>query len=335
MLENDNTTHSQLHATERSLLALYNIIVVLTLLIGDSLILVSTVKYNAIKLHKVIATVIQHLAVSDILVTIFKVTPQTISVVADSWILKTVLCHAQYNSSVIFSGATMILTCCMTTSKLLIVKYPLRAGSWSTRQGHRMCSIVWALLLLFFLPLLVTNTVSGADNIYFSRVLYQCDYDYASSETPAWQKWYSVLVLGFVTVITHAVLFVTSLLLLITAKRAASLQSETVRWQGTVTVLLTVTVYFISWLPWFIVYPTRHLQDSPRPVRAAYFLQNLNIMANIFVYTLTLKSFRQFLVSRFALLSRSSTPARPRGRQNNPVKERPQQNARRDRSTPV
>ena len=52
---------------ERQLLICWNITVLLTSLIGDSLILIGTIRYKAIKQHKVIVAVIQNMAVVDLL----------------------------------------------------------------------------------------------------------------------------------------------------------------------------------------------------------------------------------------------------------------------------
>ena len=42
---------------------------------GDSIILLATIKYRAIKQHKVVIAVMQHMAVCDLLQTIFRVLP--------------------------------------------------------------------------------------------------------------------------------------------------------------------------------------------------------------------------------------------------------------------
>ena len=52
---------------ERWTLILWGISVILVSAIGDSIILEATIKYKAIKLHKVMVAVIQHMAVCDLL----------------------------------------------------------------------------------------------------------------------------------------------------------------------------------------------------------------------------------------------------------------------------
>ena len=45
--------------------------VIFTSLSGDSIILLATIKYRAIKQHKVVIAVMQHMAVCDLLQTVF------------------------------------------------------------------------------------------------------------------------------------------------------------------------------------------------------------------------------------------------------------------------
>ena len=86
-----------------------------------------------------------------------------------------------------------------------------------------------------------------------------------------------------------------SLLLLRVARRTALQQRLPIRRQGMMTVFLTVLLFYISYLPWLLVFQSDIA--SPPLWRAAQFVQNLNIMANFVIYTLTVCSFRDFLRS--------------------------------------
>ena len=80
---------------EKYTLILWNLTVLLTSLIGDSLILIGTIKYNAIQQHKVIVAVMQHMAVSDLLQTVFRVFPTTVALVTNRWVFGEALCHVE------------------------------------------------------------------------------------------------------------------------------------------------------------------------------------------------------------------------------------------------
>ena len=61
-------------------LLFFNLVVLLSSLIGDTTILIGIIRYNAIKLNKAVVTVILHLAVNDLMQAMFVVLPQTISI---------------------------------------------------------------------------------------------------------------------------------------------------------------------------------------------------------------------------------------------------------------
>jgi hypothetical protein len=74
--------------------------------------------------------------------------------------------------------------------------------------------------------------------------------------------------------------------------------------QGASTVALTAIIYSISTLPTLVYYIGRNFvkdQTSTFHVhlyRYAIFMSAINIMSNFFIYTLTIKSFRRYLLSR-------------------------------------
>ena len=295
MQTNNKTLYAIRDDEERSLLILWNFIVVMSSLIGDSIILIATIKYKAIKLHKLVVIVMQHMAVCDLIQTVFRVFPITLALISDRWVVGELLCHVQESVSWVCGSVTMLLTCAMTTLKLITVKYPLRA--WPTRIGHKICAYLWLLELFLCTPALVVTLLYTRDTIYFSYIEYDCNYNILSPSLPTWYTWYSVISVAVVSILSCTTLLVTSVLLLIVASRAASRHGETLRWEGVTTVLLTVGVFFISFLPFsvWIVTSLQGVKYSNTSIRVMYHLANLNVMANFFVYSLTVRSFRHFL----------------------------------------
>ena len=302
--------------------------ILLASLIGDSIILIATTKYKAIKLHKVIITVMQHMAVCDLMQAVLAVFPVTLGLITDRWVMGELLCHVQYNIRWVCAPVAVFLTSAMTTLKLIIVKYPLRTGAWSTWLGHKVCSSLWLLVIACYTPLNVVNLLYIRDTIYFSYTDYGCAYDYLSPTLPSWFLWYTPTSIAVLGTLSFTTLIVTSVILLIVARSAASRHGETLRWEGVITILLTAIVLLFSYLPYSVVtvawFLGIELNDST--FRALFHLINLNIMANFFVYSLTVRSFRNFLKIKISeLLSLMSTRG---GRQTH---QRPQPHQRRQR----
>ena len=118
-------------------------------------------------------------------------------------------------------------------------------------------------------------------------------------------------------VIAYLTLTITSVLILIVARRSATRHGERLRWMGVATVILTVGLYQLSQLPMTVVIISHYVlgvEPSSTTFRASMQVTHLNIMANFFVYALTVRSFRTFLKLKMTfLLSFLRMSRRPRG----------------------
>ena len=302
---------------ERWTLILWGISVILVSAIGDSIILVATIKYKAIKLHyKLMVAVIQHMAVCDLLQTVFRVIPISLSIMIDRWLTGDLLCHLEVFIYRSCTFANILQTCALPTLKLLFVKFPLKTRPWSSWLGHKICLAMWLLVLVWYTPVLVMR-MHHLDTIYFSYFTYACYYYYGDPDSlPKWYWWYFKISYNGSTVLCFLVIIVTSVTLLIVAKKAANDHRERLKWEGVTTALFTVGVFYVSYLPFVafnVVLDILDYNADPRIDRALLSLQYLNILANIFVYSLTIQSFRNFLKVKICqLFTLPSTQLRQR-----------------------
>ena len=269
----------------------------LSSLIGDSIILVATIKYRAIKQQKVIVAVIQHLAVSDLLQTVFRIFPIAVAIAADKWVLGDVLCHTQDFVTWAIGGVTMVLTCAMSSLKLAHVKYPFLTRTWSQKFGHKVCAAVWTFILVSYAPVLVVKIGLIRDTIYFDYNNYECRYTNRSINAPSWYLYYHIITFFMSSVLSYLILIVTSILLLLAAKAVRSRNGGAVRLEGLITVLLTVGIYLISFMPKMLVYNGSQMEFNFAPWiwKTISFVFYLNVTANFYIYCITIKSFRKFL----------------------------------------
>ena len=305
MLSDNKTLSGIQDDTERYFLATWLLIVIISSLIEDSIILVATIKYKVLNLHKVIVAIIQHLAVCDLLQSIFRVFPAFTAVIADKWILGEFLCHVQDNFFMVCNGFTLALICALTTVKLLIFRYPLRARTWSRNRGHIICLIVLILVLCGNGPIVVEKIFFLRDNIFFNYVDYECEYAQKSFKATSWYIVYGVIGMTAFLFLCFTTLVVTSILILVLAQKVRSRMGGRVRLEGTITVLLTVAVQFVSFTPSVVVYVTRVMMGTEYTGtvrRAASSLMYVNIIANFYIYCITARSFREFLKSKISEL---------------------------------
>ena len=121
MISYNNYTYYRIHNDgERYFWISFNILILLSSLVGDSVILIASIKYNAIKLHRVIVTFIKHIAVADLVITITHVLPNIISTIADGWVFSDALFYAKVYIWWHAYPASMLFICAMVTGWVFI-----------------------------------------------------------------------------------------------------------------------------------------------------------------------------------------------------------------------
>ena len=284
--------------TMRQVWAGHFIFILLSSAIGDTTILVAPIKYNAIRLNKLIVVTIQHIAVCDLLVCLLCVSvgPRALSLIADGWVLGGALCYILTYTAYYFVPVGLFLICSMTTWKLLILNYPLRVKSWSVKHAHTVSALIWTSLLI--LPIILLLTDHG--DVAFNYRTYVCDYGFTSS-TWTWLR----PTLATIFVFTPNIFVVASTLcLLVMAHKVARRGRESLKWQGITTTVLVAAVYCISVLPYSIYHFAESSVEDQRSFlhsdfsRIAESCLYMNTISNFYIYCLTVSSFREFLTLR-------------------------------------
>ena len=275
-----------------------NVIILLTTIPGDAVVLIGTIKYNAIRQHKVIVAIIQHLAVLDIGAAIFVVLPTIQVMITGSWEFGMFLCHVNAQIYLILAMMSPTLICFMSAIKLYIVKNPLKTATWTLKLGHKICTGLWVLILILHTPRTLFSFIHPGNTIYFDFITYNCYYDVEDVASKAEVTWYTFIATSLV-VILNAVLIGTSIALLVVAKNAADRFRNSLRWEGITTVLATVAVYLLTTLPPLAeaIAVLAKYKFSMSASHAAYQLMRVAVMTNFFIYCLTVSSFREFLKS--------------------------------------
>ena len=301
----DNSTllPERIQNSERVFWIVYNLFIVISSLIGDTTILFATIKYNAVKLHKVIVAIIQHLAVCDLLQSLLRVTPIIISLVADHWILGQFMCVLQEQISSIGVVSTVLLTSYLALAKALTIKFPLKARAWTKRTAHKISGFIWTLCLVSPPQITLFYITTTAPNpVYFHNQTFTCNYNHQDCPEIFIIMTNIYLTLGLIC--GNLILISTSIYFLFKAIKAATEHSRTLPWQGISTVTLTSISLICSFSPYNIIRLTaRENSDYSAIVwRTCLYLQNINIVSNFFIYSLTVKSFKEFLQARFRVV---------------------------------
>ena len=280
----------------------YYLFVVASSLIGDTTILIASIKYKAFRLHRVIIVVIQHIAFCDLIVSATYVLPKMVSVISDKWVLGNFFCYLLSYAKIFTNLTSTLLICAMTTSKLLLLKYPLQFGTTTLKKAHLICVACW--LAAFTLP--VTFLLVDKNDVSFSYRDYLCDYGF-SSQVWHYLRPFMAVLFGF---IPTSLVVLTTVCLLIEARKVVSRRRESLKWQGIVTTVLTATVFCLSLLP-YLAYRVGEsvvsVDDKSKSLfyttfyRVAISFLSLNTVSNFYIYSLTVFSFRAFIRSKMQL----------------------------------
>ena len=293
-----NTELSIQDSAVRSVWAVWLIFVILTALIGDTIILIASIKYKAIKLHGVIVVFIQHIAVGDVLVSLTWLLPCAMSLIANEWVFGDFLCYVRPYFSSWGYQAVSLFVCGMITCKLLVLKYPIRSVTWTEGHAHRLCVVMW-ILALYWPPCMLTVE---KDDVSFDYIPYTCDYEFSSHKNE-W-KFLQPIATVLLNVVLNLVIVVTTVMILVVARRVAKEARRGLRWQGVMTVVLTAAAYSLSFVPMAVYRMALPLVEKDPSNKYAYMvpfyrvatsLLSVNVMSNFFIYSLTVTSFRNFL----------------------------------------
>ena len=283
----------------------YYVFVVLSSLIGDSTILLASIKYRAFRLHEFITVVIQHIAVCDILVATNNVIPIMVSLMSDDWVLGVTWCYFTPYPVYCANSASIMLICAMTTSRLLLLRAPHKQRSFTAEKAHVMCLCIWVVSLGLPIMFLIVDN----NDVMFDQRIFLCDYAF-NSATWRWLLPLMTSILIYLPTFMTALSTVPLVLYLCKARRVARRSGGTRRWQGILLSVLTASIYSFSVLP-YAVY--RFAQSSFEPdsffhtiyFRVAVSFLSFNTISNFYIYSLTVPSFRRFLWSKISWENRS------------------------------
>ena len=294
--------------TGRYIWIIFIMFALLSSLIGDSTILVAAVKYRAFKLHKLIVVIIQHIAVADLMVSATFLFPKVVSKIAGRWIFGKLFCNISPYNTYFATTLGIQLICAMTTSKVIILKYPLRSVAFSRRRAHWLCAALWVLASNWSICFFIVEK----EDVFFDYRIYTCDYGFSA---PVW-RWLKNLLIITLVVCPNVLVIGTTVYLFILARQAVARRgTDSLKWQGIMTTALTGTVYCISTLPYAVFRILEAIVDDENKPESFFHthyhsLANdflfLNTISNIYIYSMTVASFRKFIMFKVLCFNKPS-----------------------------
>ena len=168
---------------ELSLLLGYNVLCLVSSLIGDAIILIATRTKDAFKLNKHLVAVIQHLAIIDLALCFVWVLPNIVNMASlvgwNHWLVDNeMFCEIKLALHLYFSSLSTDLMGVLTVIKLVILKLPLKVKTWKKRRAHFLSAALWIINL--WVPITTSMTFVNDDQISKNWVFIDWlpDYDF-------------------------------------------------------------------------------------------------------------------------------------------------------------
>lgn len=274
---------------------IYSLLFLIGTLFGifGSLVILYGVRRNAVRLDNISTVLIQHVAILDFLATSVIILPTFLTSLTDQWLFGAQFCVFQAFAKYYIMGCSALLVCALNCSKLLMILYPLRVTSFTSRHGHFLAGSLWVVVAVMYL---IYHYQTGLVLVWFRYVLLSCDFWFSATMGIS-----GAITLMAILSISTLIIIVSGAWLIKIAVRKSKLQGRAVNKQGIVTVILVSAFYCISFGP-FIIFLLVSILWRNDLAYFEVFCRNVpcvNYVCNVFIYYACLRTFRGFLRRMF------------------------------------
>ena len=278
------------------LIVTWSTIIFIVSTIGNIVVLLATVKYNAIKLDDISVVLITNIAIADLGVALY------IASTLPGIITK----HNLYSDLFCIFSKTWFYTCMLTDvvllaalsiSKLMWILKPLQSLSRSKKNGQIIASLIWLLMICLTAGSTIYRETTKDTRTEFYSAVYRCSrqsYDKKSNII------FNVIVMVF-SAVPQLVITVATVWLLCLVNKVGTLHK-----QGLIAILLVCALFFVSHAPYGFIYQIlkRFIDGSSNSwfgvfYRWSFYIVYLNYAANPFIYFASISSFNKFVKQRF------------------------------------
>ena len=278
---------------ERYFLVGWTSIVLLGCITGNTVILLATTRYKAIRLDKTSVVLIKSIAICDLAMGIVSVHTSLASLLYGGWPYGTISCYVFHYLKVPTFICTVLLICGLHLSKLYNLLYPFKALGRTSKQGQIISAVI---LVLSTFPSILQLAVDRRD-VEFDYRSFICLYRYSS---PIW-KILSPVIVGLFVFLPNLIVFGTSIALLRIVKKVKGRVK-----QGIWTTLYVAFVYFsVNGPITFHILVTQNLSHilsgevisfyDNNLFRSVSFFASSNCFLNFLIYYRSVRSFNFFV----------------------------------------
>lgn len=289
----DSALDLLLGTTQVITLSVYNTLVTLLGILGNTLVIYSSLRYNSIKLDQVSLLFVQNLALADLLYIFCNILPTTITLITRSYVLGQVYCFISAQISFIPGSVNTLTILALTAYRLRLVYWPL-SSFLSTRAAKFIILAVWVLATIAMDVSLGFNSKS-----VFVQTSAKCFSTIYQNEAASTIFTFTIGIIVFVPIIGITVI---NTILCVIAYRASRHDPSDMPRSGTkalTTVCLLSGFFIVSWAPYmvYVVWKSRSTELPLAMELLALQAIQINTFVNPILYTFTNKRFGKYVVS--------------------------------------
>ena len=281
--------------SEQALLLSWTLLGALVAVTGNSVVLVSSLKYNAIRLDRISIVLIRNLAVADLGHGLYLMTT-TVLIITQSNVFGDTACYIISTISNFFMGASFVFVSALNANKLSTLIFPLKSNMRRYRRGRRISYTIWFLMTVFIVVILIPVLLPGNLHVLYSSASLRCLSQFYSESGPV--RLLAPLVAMVFTLVPLLVIVVTTVWLIYYVAKVRGISRQTL-----LTLLCVSLTSLFSFLPTCLFYLAQELvEDSEKSAywsrvffRVAVQVVNVNSMANPLIYLFTVQSFGGFV----------------------------------------
>lgn len=290
-----------LSETEQTVLLSWTVLGTLVAVTGNTVVLVSSLKYNAIRLDRISIVLIRNLAIADLGHGLYIMTTVPL-IVTQSNVYGDLPCYILSTFSNFSMGASFVFVSALNASKLSTLIFPLQSNMRRYRRGRRISYTIWFLMTVFIVVISLPALLPGNLNVIYSSASLRC-----------FSRFYSTGPVSIlVPLIAMVFLLVPLLVVMVTTFWLLGYVARVrgINRQAILTLLSISATFLLSCLPTCIFYLFKEV--SVQGDKSAFWLGvlfrlsvqavNLNSMANPFIYLITVQSFAGFVKMIFGRL---------------------------------
>ncbi|KAL5271340.1 hypothetical protein ACHWQZ_G001843 [Mnemiopsis leidyi] len=319
-----NHTADDVFATPAGkVLALFDFFMLVFGILGNSIVLYGSKKYQAINIDRISTTLIEHLATAEILILVLHNLPIFLSLIFKSWVLGPILCYLLAFLGTMPFVVEILILVSLACYRVLVIQQAsrpqVRSSEWKGESLRFIAILVWATGCAYSAILMFGVRDNYAQ---YQPLRFRCAP--ANFSNPKYKVLNNVLILC-VIILPMVIIVTTNLFILFKVTKfrisrdLASLEEPTCfrlvsfyfsrkrnpqkspsSGNTVLTISLICFVFVASYTPLIVFIVLRSQRDYIPQWFQIFFTHclSLNITLNPFIYALTNKRFRRFVAER-------------------------------------